>query len=128
MSQTYKPDGYTSAAPYLVVEGAARTIEFLQQVFDAQRLRVYEAPGGRLMHAEVRIDDTVVMLADAAPEWPAVPAHVHVYVPDVDETWRRAMAAGAAEVQAPVRKEDEDKRGGFKDSGGTTWWVATKVG
>jgi uncharacterized glyoxalase superfamily protein PhnB len=56
-----------------------------------------------------------------------VPTHVHVYVPDVDDTWRRAIAAGASEVQAPVKKDDEDKRGGFKDAGGTTWWVGTKV-
>jgi uncharacterized glyoxalase superfamily protein PhnB len=80
------------------------------------------------MHAEVRIDDTVVMLADPpAPDRTPVPAHVHVYVEDVDATYRRALEAGAASVQEPVQKRDEDKRGGVKDSGGTTWWIATKV-
>ena len=79
------------------------------------------------MHAEVRIDDTVVMLGDGADGWPPVPSHVHVYVPDVDATYTRALEAGATSVQAPVKKQDADKRGGVKDAGGTTWWIATKV-
>jgi uncharacterized glyoxalase superfamily protein PhnB len=57
-----------------------------------------------------------------------VPAHVHVYVPDVDATYAAALAAGATSVQTPdQRKDDEDKRGGVKDPGGTTWWIATRV-
>lgn len=128
MSANHKPSGYTSVAPYLIVSGAGDTIEFLEQVFGGQELRRFSTDDGRIMHAEVRIDDTVVMLADAAEGWPAVPSHVHVYVPDVDETYRRALAAGAESVQQPVKKDDEDRRGGVKDAGGTTWWIATRVG
>lgn len=128
MTTAHKPDGYNSASPYLVVTDAAATIRFLERVFSGVSLRSHPGEGGRLMHAEVRIDDTVVMLADAAPQWPAVPAHVHVYVPDVDATYAQALAAGATSVQAPVQKGDEDKRGGVKDAGGTTWWIATRVG
>jgi PhnB protein len=62
-----------------------------------------------------------------APGWPPIQAYVHIYVPDVDATYRRALDAGAVSVQEPVKKEDEDKRGGVKDAGGTTWWIATKV-
>ncbi|TDK18563.1 VOC family protein [Luteimonas aestuarii] len=124
----YKPQGYTSVAPYLVVDGARRTVEFLQAVFDAQPLRMHPMGEGRLGHAEVRIDDTVLMLSDAMDGWPAVASHVHLYVPDVDATWQRAMAAGAEPVQAPVQKDDADRRGGFRDAGGTTWWVSTQVG
>ena len=123
----YKPDGYTSAAPYLVVDGAAATIDFLVAVFDAQRLRTVPDGQGRLRHAEVRIDDTVLMLADSMQGWDAVPAHVHIYVRDVDATYQKAIEAGATAVQAPVKKSDDDKRGGFRDAGGTTWWVATQV-
>lgn len=128
MDLDYKPEGYTSVAPYLIVRDARRTLDFLRTVFDARELRAYPTPEGTLMHAEVRIDDTVVMLADAAPSWPMVPAHVHVYVDDVDEVYRRALAAGAEAVQEPVQKQDEDRRGGIKDAGGTTWWIATRVG
>lgn len=129
MTRAYKPDGQNSVSPYLVVDGADASIGFLRQVFDAVELRRFPGDAGRVMHAEVRIDDTVIMLADGAPpDWPAVPSHVHIYVPDVDATYRKALQAGATSVQEPVQKEDEDKRGGVKDPGGTTWWIATRVG
>jgi PhnB protein len=123
----YKPSGYTTVSPYLIVEGASRTIDFLVRVFEAVEIRRFPDSAGMLVHAEVRIDDTVVMLADGAPEWPPVASHVHVYVRDVEATYRRAIDAGATSVQAPVKKDDADKRGGVKDAGGTTWWIATKV-
>ena len=97
----WKPDGYTSVAPYLVVDGAQRTIDFLTAVFDAQPLRMHPM-GERLGHAEVRIDDTVLMLADGMDGWPPVASHVHLYVPDVDATWSRALAAGATLPEAAL--------------------------
>ena len=125
----WKPQGYNSASPYLIVSDAKATLEFLRAAFDAAPLRVIERPDGSLMHAEARIDDTVVMLADAVEGWPAVPAHVHIYVSDVDASYARALAAGAQQVMEPdTKKDDEDRRGGVKDSGGTTWWLATQVG
>jgi len=127
MNSSYKPQGYTTVSPYLIVDDARRTIEFLARVFDAIELRRFPDPSGRLMHAEVRIEDTVLMLADGAEGWPPLPAHVHIYVPDVDATYRRALEAGAVSVQAPTKKDDADKRGGVKDAGGTTWWMATKI-
>ncbi len=124
---SYKPDNYSTVSPYLVVEGAGRTIEFLTKVFDAVELCRYAGPDGKVMHAEVRIDDSIVMLADAGGEWPPMPSNVHVYVKDVDATYERALAAGAESVQKPVKKDDADKRGGVKDAGGTTWWIGTQV-
>ncbi len=129
MSSAYKPEGHGTVSPYLVVAGAAHTIDFLTHVLEAVELVRIPAPDGTVHHAEVRIGDSVVMLADARPpEWPALPAHVHVYVPDVDATYRRALEAGAEPVQAPVRKDDPDKRGAVRDAGGTTWWIGTRVG
>lgn len=127
MTQAYKPSNYTTVSPYLIVAGASRTIDFLVAVFDAVEIRRFGDDAGNIMHAEVRIDDTVLMLADGADGWPPLAAHVHVYVTDVDATYQRALAAGATSVQAPVKKEDADKRGGVQDAGGTTWWMATKV-
>jgi len=123
----FKPSTYSTVSPYLIVADAAATITFLQTVFSGEVLRSFPDERGRLIHAEVRIDDTVLMLADSAPEWPPVPAYVHVYVKDVDDTYSRAIAAGAVSVQPPEKKQDEDKRGGVKDVGGTTWWIATRV-
>lgn len=127
MGPSYKPQGYSTVSPYLIVNGASQTIDFLVRVFDAVELRRFPNETGKIMHAEVRIDDTVVMLADGGGEWPPIPANVHVYVADVDATYRRALEAGATSVQEPVKKDDEDRRGGVRDAGGTTWWIATKV-
>ncbi|MBA2459131.1 MAG: VOC family protein [Gemmatimonadales bacterium] len=127
MTPPHKPQDYTTVSPYLIVDGASGTIEFLSRVFGAVELRRFPHPSGKVVHAEVRIDDTVVMVADSAPGWPPVGAHVHVYVADVDSTYRRALDAGASSVQEPVKKDDADKRGGVKDAGGTTWWIATRV-
>jgi len=127
MRPSFKPEGYSTVSPYLIVEDASRTIAFLVRVFDAIELRRFPDANGKLMHAEVRIGDTVVMLADGSGEWPSLSANVHIYVADVDTTYRRALEAGATSVQEPVKKDDEDKRGGVKDAGGTTWWIATKV-
>jgi len=124
----FKPPGYSTVSPYLIVTDAAATIQFLERVMDGKPLRSFPDDQGRLMHAEVLIGDTVVMLADSTPEWPPVPAYAHVYVEDVDATYERALGEGAVSVQAPEKKGDEDKRGGVKDSGGTTWWIATRVG
>ena len=125
---TYKPVGYNTVSPYLIVRDAAATISFLEKVFGGKLLRSFPDEEGRFMHVEVRLDDTVVMLADSAPNWPPVESYVHIYVADVDDSYRRALAAGAQSVQVPEQKGDEDKRGGVKDSGGTTWWIATRVG
>lgn len=127
MSRSYKPENYNSVSPYLVVAGADNTINFLKTVFGATELRRHSSADGRIMHAEVRIDDTVVMIADGGDGWPSIPAHVHIYVSDVDATYKLALEAGAISIQEPVKKEDDDKRGGVKDSGGTSWWIGTKV-
>ena len=112
MSRRHRPDGYNSVSPYLIVDGADVTIAFLERVFGAVSLRRVPREDGRIMHAEVRIDDTVLMLADAdPPNWPAIHSNVHVYVSDVDAVHARAVEAGAESVQAPVRKDDDDRRG-----------------
>lgn len=124
----WKPEGYPEVSPYLVVAGAESTIEFLEQLFAATTLRRYDAPGGGVMHAELRIGDSVVMIGDAGADWPPVPAFLHVYVEDVDAVYRRALELGGEPVQEPQRKgDDPDRRGGFRDPGGNTWWIGTQV-
>lgn len=127
MRSPYKPNGYSTVSPYLIVAGASATIAFLNKVFGAVELRRFPDAAGKIMHAEVRLDDTILMLGDGGDNWPPVPSHVHVYVPDVDATYKRALEAGATPVQKPVKKQDEDKRAGVKDAGGTTWWIATRI-
>jgi uncharacterized glyoxalase superfamily protein PhnB len=128
MKIPYKPQGYASVSVYIMADGAQRLIDFLKQTFDARQTRRTDLPDGSIMHAEVQIDDTVVMMADASEEFPAFPVWLHVYVPDVDVTYRQALEAGGVSVQEPSQREGEpDRRGGVKDQCGNTWWIATQV-
>lgn len=128
MKPTYTPEDYSTVSPYLVVNGAAATIAFLKRAFGAVEKSRHEDEFGKIRHGEVTIGECVVMVSDPVPpDWPATTAHVHLYVPDVDAAYRRALEAGAVSVQAPERKEgDADRRGGVKDAGGTTWWISTR--
>ena len=128
MNLPYKPQGYASVSVYIMADGAQRVIDFLTATFDAREFRRMDQPDGSIRHVEVQIDDTIVMLADSAEEFPAFPVWLHVYVPDVDATYQRALAAGGVSVQEPGQAEGEpDRRGGVKDPCGNTWWIATQV-
>ena len=128
MNGSYKPQGYASVSVYIMANGAQQVIDFLEKTFDARQTRRTNLPDGSVMHAEVQVDDTIVMIADASNEFPAFPVWLHIYVPDVDATYRRALEAGGISVQEPSRAETEpDRRGGVKDPSGNTWWIATQV-
>lgn len=128
MSTRYKPDAYPSLSPYLVVEDAEPVLAFMREVFDASDLRRHDRPDGSLMHAEVRIDDGVVMIGESPRDGSAPAPLLHLYVPDVDATYRRALAAGATSIREPGRQAgDADRRGGVRGPGGTQWWISTQV-
>ena len=125
---SYKPQGYPSISPYLVVSDGQRLIDFLKTVFDGEVTRSFQRPDGTLMHAEVKIDDSIVMIGESTAEFHPNPSMVHVYVPDVKATWRRAMEAGAKVQQEPTVKDgDQDLRGGFEGPCGNSWWISTQV-
>ena len=119
----YKPAGYTSVSPYLLVADADATFRFAEAAFGAQRLRVTLREDGRTRHGEFRIDDTVVMLGEIPS---GQGAHVHVYVTDVDAVMAKALAAGGKLIH-PIVEQDGDRRGGVTDPSGTTWWLSTQV-
>jgi len=128
MTTTWKPESYNSVSAYIVADDAQRIIDFLKNTFDATHLRRYDNPDGTIMHAEVRVGDTVVMIADAGGAYPAFPVWLHVYVPDAHATYKKALTAGGVSVQEPVHKPgDPDLRGGVKDPCGNTWWISTQL-
>lgn len=128
MSQSYKPQRYSSVSAYIVADRAQRVIDFLSEAFDAEQTRRYDMSDGSIMHAEVQIDDTVVMISDGGGDNPAFRVWLHVYVPDVDASYRRALDAGGLSVDEPKQREgDPDRRAGVKDPAGNTWWIATQV-
>ena len=128
MENNFKPDDYNSVSPYFVVADAQGLIDLLQKIFDAEPLRKYNRPDGTIMHAEVRIDDSVIMLGSASDEYSPNQLLVHVYVKDVDAVFRRVVEAGCEVIEEPkARKNDPDKRGSFKDFAGNTWAVGTQL-
>lgn len=120
----YKPAGYTSVSPYLIVTDAEATLAFAARAFGAETLFVHRDAAGSVVHAEFRLDDSVVMCGQASE---AASAHVHLYLPDVDAAFRRALDAGASVVQEPAEKGDGDRRGGVAGPSGTVWWLSTQV-
>jgi PhnB protein len=110
--------------PYQVVRGAATLIEFLERTFDANvELRV-DAPAGGIMHAEVRVGDSIVEMGDADE---ATAAPMHVYVDDVDGTYHRALGAGAESLFEPVDQAYGDREAGIRDPLGNEWFIAHRL-
>ncbi|MDF2455189.1 MAG: Glyoxalase family protein [Cytophagaceae bacterium] len=128
MATPFKPEGYNSVSPYFIVEGAQKLIDLLKQVFNATELRRYDTPDGKVMHAEMKVYDSVIMLGSASEQYPALSLVVHVYVPNVDEVFEKAIKAGCVSIEEPKQKGDPDKRGTFKDFAGNMWSVATQQG
>ena len=123
----WKPDSYPSLSPYLICQDAEGLIAFLEAAFGGTLQRRFDHPDGTLMHAEVAIDDSIVMIGGGATETMSAPAHIHLYVEDALTTFERSVAAGAVVVREPVQaNEDDDLRGGVQDPWGVTWWIATQ--
>jgi len=123
-----EPTRTPKLAPYLVVHDARGLLRFLERAVGGRLSYEMGEPGGRLVHAEVRIADALVMLADAPEDHPVFPAMVHLYVPDAAAAHDRAVKAGATSVKVPVKEPDGDIRGGVKDSWGNQWWFTTPPG
>jgi PhnB protein len=127
------PDGYHSVTPYLIVKGGAEAIEFYQKAFGATELMRIPAPGGKVGHAEIKIGDSPIMLADEFPEMGykspqtlgGSPVSIMIYVADVDTVFSQAIAAGGKE-QRPVKDQFYgDRSGTLEDPFGHVWHVAT---
>ena len=118
------PDGYHSVTPQLDVKGAAKLIDFMKQAFGAEEVMRMPGPGGALMHAEVKIGDSIVMMSDAVREAP-MPGSVFLYVNDVDAVYKRALQAGATSQLEPTDMFWGDRFASVKDSFGNKWGMAT---
>jgi PhnB protein len=121
------PDGYRTVTPYLVVDGADKLLTFVKQAFGAEETVLMAGPDGSVGHAEVRIGDSIVMLADATEQSPALSAMLHLYVEDCDATYQRALDAGATSVRELKDEFYGDRMGGVRDPFGNQWYLATHV-
>jgi PhnB protein len=113
---------------YLQVEGAAKLIDFVKQAFDARELGRVPAPDGNIMHAEVKIGDSMLEMADAGGKYPLRTAPIHLYVRDVDAVYQRALETGAISISAPQDQFYGDRDSGVRDPFGNHWYIATRLG
>ena len=121
------PDGFSTYTPYYVVEGANAFIEFLKKAFGAEEQFRMPAPGGKIGHAEVRIGNSMLMLADAGSEHPTRQFNGMLYVTDADSVFKTAVAAGA-KVERPLENQFYgDRMGGVIDKWGNHWMIGTHV-
>ncbi|HEY1434345.1 MAG TPA: VOC family protein, partial [Thermoanaerobaculia bacterium] len=126
---------YRRVTPYLVLVGAAEAIEFYAKIFGAVETVRMPGPGGRIAHAEIKIGDSVVMLADENPDAPwhgprsmgGSPVSLVLYVENVDDTVARAVAAGAKLVRPVENQFYGDRTGGLEDPFGHQWHIATHI-
>ncbi|HEV8066363.1 MAG TPA: VOC family protein [Planctomycetaceae bacterium] len=121
------PEGQHSITPYLVVVGADKLITFLEQAFAGNCVERMQGPNGAIAHAEVKIGDSIVMLGEASERAKAYSAMLYHYVPNVDETHRRAVAAGAKVLSEPVDMFYGDRSGAVIDPFGNSWYLATHI-
>lgn len=128
MNTDFKPTNYNSVSPYFIVNGGQKFIDLMKKIFGAKELRRYDMPDGTIMHAEIQIDDSVIMLGNSSDKFPPVPLVIHVYVPNVDEIFDKAIRAGCEIVEKPNQRDgDPDRRATFKDFAGNMWSVGTQL-
>jgi PhnB protein len=121
------PGRYHTVTPYLTVNNVAALIEFVKAAFGATEVECLRSADGSIRHAEVKIGDSIVMMGEAGAEWKPTPASLYVYVTNVDETYARALGAGAVSLREPANQFYGDRSGGVRDVCGNQWWMATRV-
>lgn len=126
-AKRWKPETYPQVIPYLVVDDAGALMDFVLKVFDGVPADRVPGPDGNVQHGEVRIGASMVMVGRARTPDARTTSMVYVYVPDVDATYAKALAAGATAVQPPADQPYGDRSGGVRDAFGNQWWMATHL-
>jgi uncharacterized glyoxalase superfamily protein PhnB len=129
------PKEYHTVTPSLFVAGAAKAIDFYKKAFGAEERMRFPAPDGTIMHAEIRIGDSIIMLSDEMPDYGGrgpkslggTPVGFFVYQENVDAAWKQAINAGAREVQPLIDQFWGDRAGCLEDPFGHRWWLAQHV-
>jgi PhnB protein len=129
------PKGYHTVTPHLVVSRASDAIEFYKKAFGAKEVSRFSAPDGKVMHAELQVGDSRIMLGDEMPEMGArgpksvggTPVALFLYRDDIDSLWRQAISAGAKQVDPMVNQFWGDKAGSLEDPFGHRWWLAQHI-
>lgn len=118
------PQGFSAVRPYLMVADVEKQLRFLQDVFDAVSLQEIKDEAGKILHAEIQIGDTIVMIGQSSESFISLPGMNYVYLSDIDKTFEKAKAAGVETIAEPAVQFYGNKEGGFKDLHGNVWWIS----
>lgn len=121
----YIREGFHTITPYILVGGAAKFIEFMKEAFGAEEKGRVPMPNGKIMHAEVKVGDSMIELSDGNEQYGPTPVALHYYVEDADAIYARAIEAGATALYAMMDQPYGDREGGVKDPFGNVWFIAT---
>jgi PhnB protein len=121
------PEGFSTVTPYLTVADAGVVIAFMKKAFDAVVLHEMQREDGKIGHAAMQLGTSKIMLGSATEEWKAMPGMLYLYLPNVDEIYGRAMAAGGTSLREPRTEFYGDRVAAVKDAQGNQWWLATHV-
>jgi PhnB protein len=120
-------DTYHTVTPYLVIPDADAELAFLKAAFGATEITCHRKPDNTVMHAEIKIGDSLVMLGQAGGQWKALNAALYLWIDDVDATYARALKAGATSESEPEDKPYGHRNAGVVDRNGVTWWIGAPV-
>ena len=129
------PPGHGTVTPSIIVAGAAKAIDWYKQALGAEEISRFEGPDGRIMHAEIRIGDSHIMMGDEVPEYGArgpgllggTPMSLFIYGPDVDARWKRAVDAGGKVIMPLADQFWGDRSGYVEDPFGHQWWISQRM-
>ena len=121
------PEGCHSITPYLTVADAARLIEFLKKAFDGVERARISRPDGSILHAQVRVGDSLLMIGEPQGRWKPRPSMLYLYVADMEATYQRAIQAGAKSVVEPANMFYGDRTACVTDVAENVWWIATRI-
>lgn len=120
-------EGFHTLTPYLIVEGAAKVLEFARQAFGAQEMLRVKRPDGGITHAEFRVGDSMIEIGDANEQFPPMPTSIHLKLDDVDAVYQRALQAGGTSLYPPTDQEYGERDCGIKDAAGNHWYIGSPL-
>ena len=122
------PDGFHTITPYLIVDGAEKIIGFMQKAFGAEYTHEpTKRPDGKIMHATLKIGDSMVMISDSSEQAKAMPSMLYLYVPNADASYQQALKAGATSIMEPANQFYGDRGAAVKDAAGNSWFFGTHI-
>ena len=121
------PAGYHTITPFLVVNGAAKLLDFIKTAFDGETTSIMKHKDGSVMHATAKIGNSNIMVADEMDRFPSMPCMLYLYVNDVDQFYDRAIQAGGQSLREPTNEFYGDRSAGIKDAWNNQWWIASHI-